>query len=422
MYHEGDVVEHSSQGKLDGPLPVQGQVQQYAWGKVGSQSRISSIVPSHAADACLAEYWIGAHPKSPSLIHLGDGTSLPLDEAVRRYPAELLGEEVVKRFGKELPFLLKVLSINRDHGLSIQTHPTEAGARVLHSRDPEHYPDPHHKPEIGLALTPVTLLYGCRSLAQVRRGLVAAPALKTFLGSELVSQIEAIHGDESPTVRAIFTRCLMAPERDVRSVVGEVHDHLQRSSERLPEADVFLRLFNRYGEGDRGLPLLFFMNILTVQPGQGVFIAPNIPHAYLDGDLVECMACSDNVVRVGLTPKFIDISTLLEIVDCSTSQDSLINPSSGNSGELWYRTPTEEFQIRVFPRGSTSFTLPEFDGPVVLLCMGQGASIRRVTSGKTVNVLDGGAVFLPPKSGEYEILVDDAAVYCVTTGLHSQSR
>lgn len=416
------MVEQSNQSKLEGPLPVLGRVQEYAWGKVGSQSRIASIVPSHGVDACLAEYWIGAHPKSPSLIHLGDGTSLPLDEAVRRFPVELLGEEVVQRFGKELPFLLKVLSINRDHGLSIQTHPTEAGARVLHARDPEHYPDPHHKPEIGLALTPVTLLYGCRTLAEVRSALDVMPALASFLGNALLSEVTSGEGDESATVRAIFTRCLTASSDDVKAVVCGIRDQLQRSSNQPAEAEVFLRLLNRYGEGDRGLPLLFFMNIITVEPGQGVFIAPNIPHAYLDGDLVECMACSDNVVRVGLTPKFIDIPTLLEIVDCSTSKGSVIEPRKGDTGELWYRTPTEEFQIRVLPHGSRAVTLPPSEGPVVLLCMGQGASIRRVSSGKTVNVLDGGAVFLPPKSGAYEILLDDAAVYCVTTGLDSQSR
>jgi mannose-6-phosphate isomerase len=346
---------------------------------------------------------------------------LPLDEAVRRYPVQLLGEEVVERFGRELPFLLKVLSINREHGLSIQTHPTEAGARLLHARDPEHYPDPHHKPEIGLALTPVTLLYGCRTVADVRGTVDAVPALKTFLGEGLVKEIDE-GGDESRTVRAIFTRCLTAPEDAVKTTVRAIREQLERSASQPAEADVFLRLLIRYGEVDRGLPLLFFMNIITVEPGQGVFIAPNIPHAYLDGDLVECMACSDNVVRVGLTPKFIDIPTLLEIVDCSTSQGSLIKPSKGDSGEWWYRTPTDEFQIRVYPRGSRTVTLPETDGPVVLLCMGRGASIRRVNSGKTVAVSDGGSVFLPPKSGAYQIVSDDAAVYCVTTGLDSQSR
>ncbi len=33
-------------------------------------------------------------------------------------------------------------------------------------------------------------------------------------------------------------------------------------------------------------------------------MSANEPHAYLAGELVECMAASDNVIRAGLTPKF----------------------------------------------------------------------------------------------------------------------
>lgn len=32
------------------------------------------------------------------------------------------------------------------------------------------------------------------------------------------------------------------------------------------------------------------------------------------GDILECMACSDNVVRVGLTPKFRDVNTLVNML------------------------------------------------------------------------------------------------------------
>jgi mannose-6-phosphate isomerase len=36
---------------------------------------------------------------------------------------------------------------------------------------------------------------------------------------------------------------------------------------------------------------------------QGIYLAANVPHAYVSGELVECMATSDNVIRAGLTPK-----------------------------------------------------------------------------------------------------------------------
>ena len=36
---------------------------------------------------------------------------------------------------------------------------------------------------------------------------------------------------------------------------------------------------------------------------QAIYLPANEPHAYVSGELVECMATSDNVIRAGLTPK-----------------------------------------------------------------------------------------------------------------------
>ena len=43
---------------------------------------------------------------------------------------------------------------------------------------------------------------------------------------------------------------------------------------------------------------------VSLEPGEAIFLAANEPHAYVSGELVECMATSDNVIRAGLTPKF----------------------------------------------------------------------------------------------------------------------
>jgi hypothetical protein len=46
-----------------------------------------------------------------------------------------------------------------------------------------------------------------------------------------------------------------------------------------------------------------------------IFIGPNIPHAYLTGNCVEIMACSDNVIRAGLTQKYKDPKILIPVLD-----------------------------------------------------------------------------------------------------------
>ncbi len=42
-----------------------------------------------------------------------------------------------------------------------------------------------------------------------------------------------------------------------------------------------------------------------------MFLFAETPHAYLQGVALEVMANSDNVLRAGLTPKYIDIPELV---------------------------------------------------------------------------------------------------------------
>ena len=73
-------------------------------------------------------------------------------------------------------------------------------------------------------------------------------------------------------------------------------------------------------------------------------ISPDEPHAYISGDLVEAMVSSDNVVRGGLTPKFKDTQTLVEMLIYEFKERSA---SSGvTDGQVTkYQTGYEEFMI-----------------------------------------------------------------------------
>ncbi len=61
---------------------------------------------------------------------------------------------------------------------------------------------------------------------------------------------------------------------------------------------------------DVGVLSVFFLNLVTLAPGQAMYLPANEPHAYVSGELVEAMATSDNVVRAGLTPKLRDTEVL----------------------------------------------------------------------------------------------------------------
>src|SRR5205085_1068785 len=106
-----------------------------------------------------AELWIGAHAALPASVALG-GVELTLPDLIARAPEPTLGAASIRRFGGELPFLAKVLTAERP--LSIQAHPDpvqaqagfarEEAAGVARTAPERNYRDPHHKPELILAL------------------------------------------------------------------------------------------------------------------------------------------------------------------------------------------------------------------------------------------------------------------------------
>ena len=61
------------------------------------------------------------------------------------------------------------------------------------------------------------------------------------------------------------------------------------------------------------------------------------------------MACSDNVVRAGLTPKFKDVTTLCDILDyhCRPAMDNIFhsNPHPVDSFVTLFDPPVPEFTV-----------------------------------------------------------------------------
>ena len=77
---------------------------------------------------------MGTHPTLPSK---DLDTQRSLQDLIDDNEA-LISRDLAQKFGRRLPFLLKVLSIQK--ALSIQAHPNKKLAEELHAKDPEHYP------------------------------------------------------------------------------------------------------------------------------------------------------------------------------------------------------------------------------------------------------------------------------------------
>jgi mannose-6-phosphate isomerase len=110
----------------------------YEWGKTGRNSKVAlyaQVNPTFVLDEVkpYAELWMGTHPSCPSS-RLDTGESLL---SILRKNPELLGQKVRDKFGDDLPFLFKVLAINK--ALSIQAHPDKRLAERLHTERPDIY-------------------------------------------------------------------------------------------------------------------------------------------------------------------------------------------------------------------------------------------------------------------------------------------
>merc|ERR1711981_339202 len=134
-------------------LKLKCAVQNYAWGKTGSESEVAKLYASGNADVEVeedkpyAELWMGTHPSGPSVL-ASTGSTLKSWIAEN---GESLGAVLLDKYGLDLPFLFKVLSVRT--ALSIQAHPHKALAEKLHAERPHLYKDDNHKPEMTLALT-----------------------------------------------------------------------------------------------------------------------------------------------------------------------------------------------------------------------------------------------------------------------------
>uniref|UniRef100_A0A182SBB7 mannose-6-phosphate isomerase n=1 Tax=Anopheles maculatus TaxID=74869 RepID=A0A182SBB7_9DIPT len=312
-----------------------------------------------------------------------------------------------------LPFLLKVLSIRK--ALSVQVHPDKVEAEKLHRQFPDIYKDPNHKPELAIALTDFQALCGFRPYAEIDDVLKKSLELQELLGESVLAKFAAT---DKSAVKIAYEQLMHSGPDAVQRCIERIADRIRTEEDAEPceLRDLFCRLYADFG-CDVGVLSIYFLNYLRLKPGQAIYLAANVPHAYLDGDCVECMACSDNVVRAGLTPKFKDVDTLLRLVayDCLPGEAMLFQPVLLNLLEQPFtRTflpPVPDFAVAEIsiPNnvGEYSVSNPA-NGSILLVVRGKA---RLTIAGSEIELRVGKIVFLPSSAGRKVLLMlEDAGV------------
>ncbi len=358
------------------PYLLKNKIQHYAWGMRGEKAfipRLLGFAPD--PDVPYAELWIGAHPKAPSTIDV-NGHDEPLDKIIEKFPQQILGTQASRKEHGKLQFLLKVLSAGE--ALSIQAHPNKEQAEYLHAKDPLNYPDDNHKPEIAIALDSLRALIGFKPFESIQRVLQEYPEISNFVGAEIVEGFLNYCGGKAEQQKNLLKELfasLMHRSVNYASELGlacqSLAKRLESQKTNLQEQDIlFLDLFKKY-KSDIGLFSIYLMNLITLTTGEGVFLEAGVPHAYLHGNIVECMANSDNVVRAGLTPKFQDVDALVNILTYEMGHVSIL---AADTTKFVYKTPEVEFQISRFmlQKGSANYNFNGEKVRVFLLIDGQG--------------------------------------------------
>ena len=347
---------------------VEGVVQRYAWGDTTAIPMLLGELPDGRPQA---ELWFGTHPGAPS--HLADGRLLEKETG-------------------PLPYLLKVLAAATP--LSLQVHPTMEQAAAGYAREnaagipldsPQRtYRDPFHKPELLHAITPFEAVCGIAPLAGTDRLLAElGPA-----GATLRNRVD--RGGIDAAIALLLT------ERPPLAALLDAAAHHDDPRCR------WLTKLSQHHPGDPSAAIVLLLNYVALEPGQAIYLGAGNLHAYLGGVGIEVMANSDNVVRCGLTSKFVDVDEVLRVLDTEPLVDPLMAPVRTPEGGCDFPVPVDDFRITSYEiDGSLGWRA---SGPELVLC----------TVGETLQLSAGQCAYAA--DGEDVELVGTATVFRVGAG------
>ncbi|CAJ1874137.1 Mannose-6-phosphate isomerase [Aeromonas hydrophila] len=380
-------------------LSMQNPIQGYDWGSHDALTTLFGI--PNPAGKPQAELWMGAHPNGCSEVVLA-GQAQKLSTLIESAPAAVLGEATQTRFGS-LPFLFKVLCAEK--ALSIQVHPSKAQAEAGFAKEEaagispkaanRNYKDPNHKPELVFALTPYQAMNGFRAIPAILALFerVKLPALAELVAALAASQNEA-------GLQHFFHQLLVLEgarkEEALAGLLAYAGEHQDEETFAL-----ITSLAAQY-LGDVGLFSPLLLNVVTLQPGQAMYLDACTPHAYVRGTGLEIMANSDNVLRAGLTPKYIDVTELLACTRCLPKPDNQILLAPRMEGAVQhFEVPVPDFTFSVYPAGEHQLTTASAE---ILFAIDEAVILKR--GDDTLRLEKGQSAFIPAATGRYQLLAE----------------
>lgn len=381
-------------------FPMINPIQNYAWGSKTALHQLFAIENSNQEPQ--AELWMGAHPNGCSCLVI-NGQNVKLSAFIAQNPSLMLGEHTARQFG-ELPYLFKILAA--ENALSIQVHPNKQQAERGFAREEQlgialtaahrNYKDPNHKPELVYALTEYQAMNGFRTNQEILSYFIELAI------DELQPLVKAFQANPTAQGLSHFFSGLLSLKGEAKNRALETFMNQAKQID-LPLFQLIVELEKQY-PNDIGLFAPLMLNVITLQPGEAMFLDAETPHAYLHGTGLEIMANSDNVLRAGLTPKYMDIE---ELVACTQFKhkpfEQLRLKPEMMEGSEQYPIPVADFKFAIIPQ-ATQQAICVRSAEIVLPL--DSSMMLQHANGEQCLVAKGQSVFIPAYAEQYTITCD----------------
>ena len=143
------------------------------------------------------------------------------------------------------------------------------------------------------------------------------------------------------------------------------------------------------------------MNFLNLSAGDAIFVPADAPHAYLSGNIVECMARSNNVLNTGFCPRAdadsVELFTSAMTFSPHNAEEVKLGTSktekSINGKTSLYAPPMSEFNmLKTSLQDGEKETITAIAGPSVLFAI--SGSGKLLADGKTHDIKEGYVFFV----------------------------
>ncbi len=336
----------------------------YDWG--GTQYIPQLMQLKNDQNKPFAEYWMGAHASAPAIIDTDQFGSIALDQLLQKD----------KSLGN-LPYLYKILDVASM--LSIQVHPNKSDAAIGFEKEEKagisltasnrNYKDKNHKPEVMVALSDFWLLHGFLAPALMQKRLNEFQPFKglvnAFANDDYKNLYQHFMQLETADSDAILIPLLEEAVASVKNgSVNKMHPHWWANKYYngiVPSAHV-----------DKGIFSIYILNIVYIPKNHGIFQGAGLLHAYLEGQNIELMANSDNVLRGGLTPKHVDMNELMQHVLFKPTYPAVMEGTPINPTEVNYPCPVSDFGLsKLAIKAGESYTIHTQSIEMLLVMEGQ---------------------------------------------------